>query len=183
MRLSESYGMTEKIEVYTAALGGFLNALQRIADDERMFSVGYADLTGGIDDSLFEYISNWGKEFRYLGRTDMNSDDVMAFFQEGVYSKLDLPKKIIHALEFQLLDYYGLISTGVDDNGPFQPLLSEPLYRIEVERNNSPYGAHFLVQIGKYGVVTSISARSHNQCAQYAPSGQGRAKQRRAPGA
>jgi len=158
--------MAENIEVYTAALGGFLNALQRIAGGEPSFSVGYSNLSGGIDESLTKHILSWGKEFRYLGRSDMNSDDVTAFFREGVYSKLDLPKEVIQELEFQLLDYYGLISAGVDDNGPFQPLLSEPLYRVEVERNGSPYGAHFLVQIGKYGVITSISARSHNQCVQ-----------------
>jgi len=175
--------MTESIEVYTAALGGFLNALQRIAGDEAALSVSYAELVNNIDEAMAKHILSWGKEFKYIGRGEINHDDVTTFFREGIYSKLGLPEEKIEALDFQLLDYYGLISIGLDINGPLHPLLSEPLFRIEVERNNSTYGSHFLVQIGKYAVITSISARSHNQCAQYAPSGQGRAEQRRAPGA
>ena len=143
-----------------AHLNGFLHALARISGHVFYSAVAFR-VFDDLDSSISDHVASWGVEAKYGGRTKIDYEEAGALLQRQIYDRLKcLPSDTVELLDWDLREYYGLVAGALVPDGPFNPLISGPLFKVRVERSDVEDGEYFLIQIAQYALLTSLVQRA-----------------------
>jgi len=157
---------------YIAELNGYLHSLRRFRGAGYFYSAQSYDAKTGIDQFATETITEWGEneEFQYLGKTEIKFEALEERLSNIIFggalnlqsvesneSKESIRKLVLEDIN----EYYGLASTSLDSEGVFHPLISGPVYQLNIENKNYSNLFFYLVKIGNYYVLTSFTRRKH----------------------
>ncbi len=151
---------------YISALDGYLKALQRLCGAGFVFGARGYPAEDDIDNFMRNIISEWGSsnEYTYSGYEKIESKDLFCRVEDLIFngvivkdrfqSNNFIPKMILEDIN----EYYGLASTSLDEQGEFHPLLTGPVYKLNIGSCLNFKGLYFLVKINKYFVITYLKA-------------------------
>jgi hypothetical protein len=150
----------QAFEEILAHLNGYLNALRRIAGHVLFSAVAFP--TGNdFETAIKTHVDGWGVGTQYIGCNQIEYDEVKAILRRQIYDRLDgLGANAIAFLDWDIQEYYGLASVALDESDEFHPLVSGPVFRLEIIRDDVADGEYFAVQIGSFAVVTALAQRA-----------------------
>ena len=155
---------------YIAELNGYLQSLRRLRGFGYCFSAHTYDLKVDIDQFAKETLCKWDESgaYKYLGKSLIEyrnlEDRITGIIFGGALnlenvnnekSKKNIKKMVIEDIN----EYYGLASTSLDTKGHFHPLITGPVYELNIENSNFTSIFFYIVQIGKYYVLTGFTHR------------------------
>ena len=157
--------MIREYECHIIELNGYLAALSRLCGNGYIFGSRAYEVSDEIDNFIIKMISGWGdkNEFEYFGRKQISYKEienrVVEIVFRGVLDLNNLPndntrnyaKKMIFE---DINEFYGLFSTSQDENGVFHPLVTGPVYSLDIVNKNHVAAFYYLVNIGEYYVIT-----------------------------
>ena len=139
-------------------LDGFLNALRCVIDcPTRMFSATFiekgSDLNEIISDSI-KYIEESGK---LIEIKQCNYNSVYNLFVELIYKRISETKtRALDNLDWNLIEYYGLISTADQEDGPWNRLISQEHTTLRFTDDEGREYISFFVEFSDFVVTTSL---------------------------
>ncbi|MGH1373498.1 MAG: hypothetical protein ACRBBW_15770 [Cellvibrionaceae bacterium] len=155
-------------EIHIASLDGYLKCLRRFRSSGCSYWARAYPATDDIDQFLGELVSSWGSEYRLLGKKNLEFRDIEkriidtvfrgALNLENVESKIT-KQSIQRLIVEDINEYYGLISTSLNADGAFHPLISGPVYEVKVRNVDYLDAFIYLVKIEEIFVLTGFSRR------------------------
>ena len=157
-------------ESHIAELNGYLHSLRRFRGAGYFYSVRSYDATSDVDQFLTETVNEWGSNghFKYLGRSEVGFKVLEQRLSSIIFggalnlqnvsgdeSKENIRKMVVEDIN----EYYGLASTSLNPEGAFHPLISGPVYELNIENKDYSGLFFYLVQIESYYVLTSFTRR------------------------
>ena len=89
--------------------------------------------------------------------SEVNHKELITLLHTHLFSKLhDRGWERIENVEWQLIEYYGLASTAIDNNGPFHPTVSQTTKALLFKTKDNKKWFHYFVRIGGWTVLTFI---------------------------
>lgn len=150
----------KRTEIHIAHLEGFLNALQQLCGQDRVFDVGYFDiLDGDIKTSTITYFQLYSQGLKIHEVRPSGYDEIKSLIKRNVFSQLkgNFQRGIIPELAWHLFEYYGLISTSINKNGVFNPITKGHVYYLDIECPKLYKSCEgYVVAIEKYAIVTTF---------------------------
>ncbi len=155
---------------YILALDGYLKALQRLCGAGYVFGVREYPAGDDIDEFMNAIVLEWGakNQYTYSGHKKINPRDVFFHIEEFVFNGA-ISKNIfqsnrvtIKMILEDINEYYGLMSTSIDAEGAFHPLIKGPVYQLKIDTGDFYRSFYFLVKINKYFVITYFKAPKLN---------------------
>lgn len=139
-------------------LDGFLNASRCILEcPGRLFNAQFEQKINGMECIIQQDIENISKNGKFLERTEIDYEGVRQLFIDLIYKKI--PPRGGGSLEnfdWVLIEYYGLISTADQENGPWNRLLSQTHALIRFVDENQCESVMFYVEYSDFVVITQL---------------------------
>ena len=148
--------MHEDFEIYVASLSGFLNALERLTESKIILFNGYFKIEKELETSLKKYVLNWKDKPQLISCDIISNSEFNAFLQKELYAKIEATENIIYNLDWQLQEHFGLVSTSLNTDGVYHPLVNGPIYLASVSTNDFTKNYVFAVQIENYAFFIGI---------------------------
>ncbi|WP_444936246.1 hypothetical protein ACJJIW_20785 [Microbulbifer sp. JMSA004] len=130
-----------------------------------------------IDFFVSELVAHWSegdeylaaKEYRFNGRVEVESDwlfkEIESYIFNGLLNKQLMPDEDARGYASKILiedinEYYGLLSSSLNKDGVFHPLLRNPIYKLDIEVENVEKSLYFIIKIENVYVLTYFMKRS-----------------------
>lgn len=137
------------LEIHTAELRGFLNAVQQLCGLGHSFSVEAIPAGANEESTLSRYFAMFEGGFKYLGSTAISYEKAQALLHQYIFINLSSVRpQLQKELNWQLIEYYGLASTAV--GGSFNPLVSEGALLLSIAQNHYKQCTYFVVRVPGY---------------------------------
>ncbi|GAC1372986.1 MAG: hypothetical protein NVS3B3_07540 [Aquirhabdus sp.] len=152
-------------DIHFSELRGFLNALEQLCGDSSSFFVNYLKIESELQPSIASYFNSLGFDFKLIGIQSANYEDIKRLIDARIFSKLnnqttvEAKKKIL----WHLIEYYGLISTSIDENGEFNPLSGQHVFVLDVKCSQYISCDYYMVLIKDYAIITSLGELNPNR--------------------
>ena len=112
---------------------GYLSALRRLSHTW-IANVRQFPVSGSLDDSLSKHLGEWIEGVQYVGKSGVTYDEVIDDLDRYILSRLDrLSEDQLSLVRWDIEEYFGLIAMSVDKEADFHPLISGPVYRLQVD--------------------------------------------------
>jgi hypothetical protein len=146
-------------EIHVLELDGFLNALRCIiGHPSRIFGAGLINKNGiTLEAIVEEQISKIKQSGKFIARSTVDFNFIQNLFNERIYSLLPPSKpENIKNLDWNLVEYYGLISTAEDEGGPWNRLVSQNCIHLEFFDEQNHNSAIFFVEHDEFVIATYL---------------------------
>jgi hypothetical protein len=146
-------------EIHVLELNGYLNALRcMVGHQYSKFCAGLIEKSGRtIDEVIDERIKNILKDGEILERRISNFKNVQKLLKSHIYSKIpNSNDAVVDYIDWNLIEYYGLISTAEDENGPWNRLVSQDSHIIEYVEEDKTKSVVFFVEHEEFVVATYL---------------------------
>ncbi len=146
-------------EVHVLELDGFLNALRcLIGHPSKVFGAGVIEKNGrSLNVIIDESVANIEATGKLSRRDIVDFEYIQNIFDKHIYSKLkDFDKKIIGNLSWNLIEYYGLVSSAEDENGCWNRLISQKSTLLEYVDEFNNESVIFYVEHDDFIVATYL---------------------------
>ena len=157
-------------------LNGYLQCLARLCGNGYVFEVTGYTASSDLDEFIQELLDHWNEggeyadlnKFTYSGKRLIDYktliQEVEGFVFNGLLNRERIPSEVARKNITQLLtedinEYYGLLSTGLNKDGAFHPLISGSVYRLFVNRTGFSQELHLLSKIETVYVVTHYAKK------------------------
>ncbi|MBD9425463.1 hypothetical protein IB232_09050 [Pseudomonas sp. PDM15] len=148
-----------KPEIHALELDGFLNALRCvIGHHARSFGAALIEKNGRTLESIVdEHMPQEKQQGQPSQKTTVDFEFIQKIFNEKIYSKLPPGNsETIKNINWNLIEYYGLISSTEDEEGPWNRLISQNSVCIE-HRDEEDQGAiTFFVEHHDFVIATYL---------------------------
>jgi hypothetical protein len=141
-------------EIHVLELDGFLNSLRCvIGHPSKVFGAGYIPKRGLSIDSIVEKVI---EESGYLvTKKTVDFKYIQTILHKNIYSKLPIKdEETLINLDWNLIEYYGLISTAENEDGKWNRLVSQEHIILESNGNNDLDSFMFFVEYDDFIVET-----------------------------
>lgn len=92
-------------------------------------------------------------------RYAVNYETVKTLFNEHIFDPLrSVGLSDLENVDWNIIEYYGLASTSINENGPWNPVVSGESLLLEFESAESTKVLELIVEIEKYAIVTFLEA-------------------------
>jgi hypothetical protein len=169
--------MAKESDLYLGGLNGYLNCLSRLCGPGYAFNVNMFDANSDVDKFIISKIAEWkigdnycsGTEYNYHGKSEIKFNEICDRLTEyiftGILQKVIRPKSEEYEQYKRILiedinEYYGLISTTLNYDGVFHPLIKGPVLEIALTSKKHEHIFCFLVKIESYYVLSIFSKRA-----------------------
>ena len=159
------------MENYLNELNGYLRCLSTLCGPRYAFGARTYPASTNIDTLIECELKQWGKgseyvpatEFQFHGKRPVIYKDLLAqieqFISSGMLSKKHFPnEQVLNDTKRMLLEnlneYYGLISTDLNIDGLFHPLIRSPVHQFDITSNRHQNILMFMVKIEDCYVLT-----------------------------
>ena len=156
-------------------LDGYLSCIATLCGPEFSFSASSFEDSKEIDVFVSGLVRDWSlgdeyldpSEFIYGGKEVIDyrtiQKEVVGFVFNGqlksIRSETEGGKSVGGMLLWRFFEYYGLASTNLNPDGAFHPLVSGPVYRLNIRNDEHVRSLYLLVEIEKMYVLTSFWER------------------------
>ncbi|WP_250462353.1 hypothetical protein [Microbulbifer litoralis] len=136
--------MNNEVQIIAAEYDGFLNALRCFLGYRRVFGCFLLDRKTGY---LESHIKKHGENLERQYTADYN--EVRSLFGEYLFKPLaSRGYKNLENTDWNVFEYYGLISTALDENGPWNPIVSGKTIVLEFFPTESVKTVELIVEVG-----------------------------------
>ena len=147
---------SEESVIYYAQ--GYLKAISRLSNEKAKISIDIFDIGNDLDESIESKISKWRGINLLKSKSEINYEQIKCFLKQNIYHKLsNLSACQIKAIDWDLQELFGLISTSLDTNNVFHPLVSNGGYLLEIASENFRNLKALVVLLNKHAVILSIN--------------------------
>lgn len=146
-------------EIHVLELDGFLNALRCIVGlPSRRFGAGLIAKNGrGIDDIVQDAIYKINQSSNEVKNSVVDFKFIQEILIDRIYSKLpNINFEDIKNTDWNLIEYYGLISTAENKNGPWNRLISQDSICLEFKNKDGYDSVIFFVEHNEFVVSTYL---------------------------
>lgn len=146
-------------EVHVLELDGFLNALRCLVGHQgKVFGAGLIKKDGMSVDNLIEKsILPIKKLGLSINQSVVGFEYIQNILKVHIYSKLPAnTPECIENIDWNLIEYYGLISTAENEDGPWNRLISQDSYVFEYVDENERKSVVFFVDYDEFMIVTYL---------------------------
>lgn len=149
---------THRAEPQVIELNGFLNALRCIIDcPRRLFSAALIEKGFELNSIVEELSRNINAKGTLIEQTQLDFKDIYQLFVEHIYKRISSTKtRALDNLDWNLIEYYGLISTSDQEDGPWNRLISQAHTALRFIDENGNECLFFLVEFSDFIVVTQL---------------------------
>ncbi|MFC6635040.1 hypothetical protein [Microbulbifer taiwanensis] len=145
--------MTPEVQTILAEYDGFLNALRCFLGYRRVFGCFALEKTEGY---LETYITQSKNELERQYEVDYHG--VRTLFGEYLFRPLEAGGfQNLENTDWVLFEYYGLISTTLDENGPWNPIVGGQTTVLEFVPTEGVKNIEFVVEVGDIAIVTFLA--------------------------
>ncbi|MEZ5593820.1 MAG: hypothetical protein R3F53_25185 [Gammaproteobacteria bacterium] len=127
-----------------------------------MWADGF-EIEVNLEFSINKYVSKLDGDFIYKSINKVEFKDIKLLLDEYIFYRLpnignNSYKK---ELAWHFIEYYGLISTALNEKGVFNPLAQnqETIYLVNIESSFYKKSAYYIVQIEDYVVITAMGIK------------------------
>lgn len=163
--------MTEITNSYIDQLNGYLRCLSQLCGPRFAFGAVSFVANSDIDAFADELVEIWSEDddyaaptsYRYLGKekieySDLLDEITLAIFN-GCISSNSMPSSQAYEYARRVItddinEYYGLVSTGLNKKGVIHPLISGPVYKLDISNKDISKSLYFVVKIEDIYVLT-----------------------------
>jgi len=155
-------------------LRGYLKSLHRLASANYAFGVALYDANCEIDILAAELVRTWsiGDEYSDPGTYEYFGNERIEYSQlcqeqlkyifNGLldFKRMDSDDEIRYSKKIILEDineYYGLLSTSLNEDGAFHPLISGDVFQLDIRNSRYAKSFFYIVKIETYYVLTYFS--------------------------
>jgi len=155
--------MSEFHNRYIMMLHGYLCCIATICGPQYSFGASSFKDSREIDAFVSEFVGEWSlgdecvaaSEYIYAGKEVIGyrglREEIVGFVFNGALEQLTAEtegeKSIGGSILWNLFEYYGLASTGLNESGIFHPLVRGPVYRLDIRHREHERALYFLVRI------------------------------------
>jgi len=141
-------------QVIAAEYDGFLNALRCFLGYRRVFGCFLLDKKAGY---LENHIKRRTEKLECQYVADYN--EIRSLFGDYLFKPLaSNGYKNLENAVWNVFEYYGLISTALDESGPWNPMVSGKTIVLEFFSTESAKTIEFIVEVGGIAVVTYLAS-------------------------
>jgi hypothetical protein len=148
------------MESYVENLNGFFQALRRLSENR----CDYWSHCLKIDSSLENAIQNYFSSMDDVELLEMNKityEEVEALHQKYIFSNLvNVNGNVLDLIKWDLVEYFGLASTAIDPDGPFNPLVSSGALLLKARSTFHGEYVYYLVRYGNKAIITGLAVRA-----------------------
>ncbi len=161
-------------------LSGYLQCLARLCGRGYVFGVVAYKVNNEIDEFVSELLRYWNKgddyvaseQFKYCGKElieyKLLTHEIENFIFNGLLNRDRISNEVTRKNITQLLTEdinkcYGLLSTELNKEGAFHPLISGSVHRLIISRKGFSQGFYHLSKIESVYVVTHYTKREFGQ--------------------
>lgn len=156
----------DEFKCHIAALNGYLHSLRRFRGAGYFYAASSYVVAEDIDSFLIATIKGWGG-FEYRGKSliefNVLSERLESIIFGGALSLSHMSDESRKCIKQSVLEdineYYGLAATSLGTDEPFHPLISGPVYELDVESESYSDLFMYVVQIGSNYVLTSFARK------------------------
>lgn len=148
-----------KPEIHILELDGFLNALRCvIGHSSKVFCAGLLQKNeNDIFSIVEENVANIKMSGKLINRAVVNFNYIQQVFDEHIYSKLPCNNEAYTKnVDWNLIEYYGLISIAENENGPWNRLISQDSHILEYIDENDNKSVIYFVEHEEFIVITCL---------------------------
>jgi hypothetical protein len=146
-------------EIHVLELDGFLNALRCVIGlPSRKFGAGLIAKNGRtIDDIVQDSIYKINQSGKVVKNSVVDFTFIQSILSDRIYSKLpNSNSEAVKNTDWNLIEYYGLISTAEDESGPWNRLISQNSIFLEFNTEDSYDSVVFFVEHNEFVVSTYL---------------------------
>ncbi|SFM71189.1 hypothetical protein [Marinobacter zhejiangensis] len=150
----------DSAELSVIELDGFLNSLRCLVGCQgRLFSAAYISKKGkSLKEIVKELISKNTQAGRRISMSEACFEKVSELFEQCIYAQLShVSRENIKNLDWNLVEYYGLISTAEDESGPWNRLVGQKHVLLESENDKGWVDIVFFVEYENFVVATFLA--------------------------
>lgn len=165
--------MRERPNLHIYNLYGYLQALARLCGPQYQFGVSSWEASSSIDDLATELTALWNQgddylppsDFIYLGNEEIAYAQLLkeliyylsnGCLARGVIAGDKVYSEVGRQILWDILEFYGLASTSLNEAGVFNPLVAGPVYRLKLQCSEQIESFYFLVRIEDMYVLTYL---------------------------
>jgi hypothetical protein len=158
---------------YLNQLDGYLKCLSRLCANRYSFGVTSYEAIGDIDSLVYELVNLWGQgdeyieksEYQYKGKEIIDYQqlckEVEKYIFNGLLNRKDMTSDDARNYATRMLiedinEYYGLVSTTINENGVFHPLIRSEVYRLDIQNKKYEKAFFYIVKIENIYVLTNF---------------------------
>jgi hypothetical protein len=153
----------DKLEIHRSEpavieLNGFLNALRCVIDcPKRMFSATLVEKDFELSSIVEETIKSIGDYGKLIEHAQLEYKTTYQLFVDHIYKKISDDKtRALDNLDWNLIEYYGLISTSDQEDGPWNRLISQEHTTLRFLDDEGDEYILFFVEFSDFVVVTQL---------------------------
>jgi len=172
--------MAKESDLHLGGLNGYLSCLSRLCGPGYAFNVNMFEANSDVDTFVTSKIEEWkvgdeyysGTAYEYSGKSKIGFEEICnrlagyifnGFLQEMAPPNSTVYKQLKRVLIDDLNEYYGLISTTLNYDGVFHPLISGPVFEIYLTSVKYEQLFCFLVKIENYYVLSIFTKRAGSE--------------------
>ena len=144
-------------------LDGYLHSIRRLAKDNCDYWAIHIEVEDDIEKAIRDYFAEAHIETEVVGIKKVDYDIIEKHFDRFITKHLTTnTEDQIYMLLWDIVEYYGMASTQVNPDGPFNPLVSEGALEITVKQEEPFHKEliYFLVQIENQAILTGLGIRA-----------------------
>jgi len=153
----------DKLEIHRSEpavieLNGFLNALRCVIDcPKRMFSATLVEKDFELSSIVEETIKSIGDYGTLIEQAQLDYKTTYQLFVDHIYKKIsDSKTRALDNLDWNLIEYYGLISTSDQEDGTWNRLISQEHTTLRFLDDEGDEYILFFVEFSDFVVVTQL---------------------------
>ena len=146
-------------------LDGYLHSLRRLAKDNCDYWATHIKVENedNVEQAIHQHFAKAHIKTEVTGIKKVNYTTIKKFFNKFIIEQLTTnTEDQVYMLIWDIVEYYGLASTTVNPEGPFNPLVSEGALEITVKQEDAFHKelVYFLVQIENQAILTGFGIRA-----------------------
>lgn len=141
-------------------LNGYLYSLRRFTGNKCDFWTELVELEGSLEDSVKNHLSTFEVDLEITDSKNISYSEVEALLDSFILSNLKIDDDDIKKLlAWDIVEYYGLASTDIDEKNDFNPLVSNGAIQFTMKSDFHSSHIYYAVPIGNQIILTGLAVR------------------------
>jgi hypothetical protein len=150
----------DDMETYVENLNGYFQSLRRLSNNSCDLWAEGVLIESTLEESLEAYFKNI-EGLNIIEKHWASFSEIESLYKELIYSQISgLSVEVLELLKWDVIEYYGLISTSIDPEGSFNPLVNTGALLLEAKSSFHFKCNYYVVEYGKFAVITGLAQRA-----------------------
>jgi len=149
----------DTIEYYEAHFDGYLSAISRLSETKIGYSCSIIKMDHGIDVAIGNMLDRWNMDAKLVSKTKLDYQESENVLKDDFYcylTNLDQPR--LDLIDWDIQEYFGLLSTSLNENGIFHPMVRNGGYKLNIDTGGYyKKNTSLLVVVESFAVVLTVT--------------------------